>query len=263
MRKVFCLLIVCGWACPAWSQSGKSIKTWWKALTARPSITARVSQAVARRAASVPGAVGVQVAKISNLPGSPLVRVNLPQTETAGSHPLPARVLPPGQLCRAVNPAGFSQLYIPSAFAMQRETLYRGLRLNHLQDLKNILTRGMEISRSQFSVIYSSYLLDIALGYMLPPGQWVVYENLQELDFELPVVVKIPVTIRLLEKNTPFEGKDEVFFRQDLWPEFISDVMVFLEINGQADWYRATVENGELVLTPTPTQRVPGKLDSY
>lgn len=261
MKKFIVFLLICFCACPGFAQRGKGVRDWFRALRLQRSVAQTVTQTAASSSS------GIYWAKVANLPGMPLVQVRLPSRPAAPTDGvLSARVLPPSQVYHLINLERTTQLYVPRAFAEQDKALYRalyrGVRLTNLNDLQNILENGMEIKKSRFSAIYSSYSLGDALGYALPPYEWLVYENIGEIDLELPVVVKIPVTIRLIEKNTPYDDMGDVIFRQDLWADMISDVMVFLEIDGKADWYKAVLEDKKLLLIPTPTKRVSGWVEA-
>ena len=260
---LFLLLLVFG-TFPTHAQRGQGLRTWLKSWKMRPSVAAQVEQRAARQAVQTSVTAGMRLAKIANLPGTPLVQVQFPEGDgPQGTDILPARVLKPSEVYKAISLTYNSQLCVPAEFATPDGAIYRGLKLNNLAELKNILVHGMEIKKSHFPEIYASYSLGVALGFSVSPFEWATYENLPDIDFELPTVVKIPVTIRLLEKNTPYESNGDVFFRQDIWPDLMSDVMVFLEVDGKPGWYRATLQDKNLVLIYSPTKNIEGWIEEF
>jgi len=196
-----------------------------------------------------PSAPQVRLAQITNLPGQPAVQVRLDSPSTLSSSDiLPARVLPSIQIYKSISLVRHNQLYLPRAFTETKNVLYRGMRFTNLSDLENLLLQGMEIRSTGYSEIYFGYIPSTALGYALP---WKVDEN---VNGEFPVVTKVPVTPQLPVLQTGVTA--QVY--KDLPAEFISDVMVFLEINGRADWYKAIMENNKLVLISVPTTQTSG-----
>lgn len=259
---LFLLLLVFG-AFPAQSQTGKGLRGWitsWK----NPFVRELVERTAARRGLPTSVTEGLRIVKITNLPGTPLVQVKFPKGELPQETDiLLARVLRPSEVYKAISLTHDLQLYVPAEFGSQDGVVYRGLKLNNLAELKNILVRGLEIKKSNFPGIYTSYSLGVALGFSVSPFEWSTYENLPDINFELPTVVKIPLSIPLLEKNAPYESNGEIVFRQDILPDLISDVMVFLEVNGKPGWYRAALEGKNLILIPAPTKNIEGWIESF
>ena len=103
----------------------------------------------------------------------------------------------------------------------------------------------MEVSKtsSYFGGIFAALDAKMALSYAMPWGA--LYPS-------LPVVVRIPNTPELSAKNAlEWRSHFDGVFRQNVTPRFISDVMVFLEVNGKPGWYKVILVDGELVFIPT------------
>lgn len=263
MKKIIITFLICLCTSASFAQRGRGLARFQQLFDRR------FAREVLAKETTVGGLdattrAGVQLAQIANLPGSPLVPVCLPEGSDPSVEVLRAQVLPPNQVYKSISLVKNSkaQLYVPSALTEPGMALYRGLRIKNLKDVENILLRGMEISKSRFSKLYFSYYPGVALGYTLPPEEWAFYEEIGEIDFELPVLVRVPVTIRLLEKNTPYEDGTETILYQDLWADMISHVFVFLKIGEKADWYEAILKDKKLLLKPTPTTKTPGWIDA-
>lgn len=244
MKKLLVLGLLCLCVCPAFAQKGKMIKG---ALGGRAALTDAVTRQAAKQTVT---ASQVHLAQITNLPGQPTVQVRLPQTAVADSPVLSARILSSLEVYKSVSLAGSRQLYVPDVFTETKDVLYRGMRLTKLSDLENLLLQGLEIRRTAYSELYFAYIFSMAMDYALPR---IVDKS---IDGAFPVVVKVPVTTELPISCTGVNAQAY----KDLPAEFISDVMVFMEINGQADWYKAIAENNKLVLISVPTTRMPGYL---
>ena len=244
MRNILTLLLVCCCFSPAFAQKGKIIQG---ALGGRAALTDAVTRQAAKQTVT---ASQVRLAQITNLPGQPTVQVQLPQTAVADSPVLSARILPSLEVYKSVSLAGSRQLYVPDVFAETKDVLYRGMRLTKLSDLENLLLRGLEIRRTAYSELYFAYAFSRAMDYALPMSVT------EKAAGDFPVVVKVPVTTELPVSCTGVNAQAY----KDLPAEFISDVMVFMEINGRTDWYKAIAENNKLVLISVPTTRMPGYL---
>lgn len=181
-------------------------------------------------------------------------RVNAPGEEF--------RVLPDEQLRQAISNDDEMKLFIPESFKQEDRTLYRGLRLKNTAELKNILVNGMEINKTHHGVIYVSPNVSVALGYMFP------HQTAQLLgtaeDEMLPVLIKIPVTERLLKENLPGKTQEDFGGRRVLYNDvpvdMISEVAVYVEKNGVRGWYKVIWENEQLVFMPVESKTISGWL---
>ena len=256
MKKLLLILIGAAAVSPLYAQAGKAADGGLKFAT-QSDLALTVAQKVGQQAvrkAGVSVVSPVRLGQMINLPGKPLVQVRLNTDETSPLEEiLPVRILPSIQIYKSVSPLGSRQLYVPSAFTETKNVLYRGMRFTKLSDVENLLLRGLEIRLSAYSEIYFAYLFSMAMGYTLPriPDE--------EVKGDFPIVVKVPVIPQLPVSQTGVAAQAY----QDLPAEFISDVMVFLEINGRADWYKAIVENNKLVLVSVPTTYTPGWLPRW
>ena len=173
------------------------------------------------------------------------------------------RVLPDEELRMAVSSDEEMRLFVPENFVQADDILYRGLRLNNTAELKNLLARGMEIGKTHHERIYVSPNISVAMGYMFPHQTARLLGTAK--DEMLPVLVKIPANERLLAQipsQVPQEeiGGQRVLYNDVLANE-IADIMVFIQEADKAPgWYKAALENGEVVLTPVASKTIAGWL---
>lgn len=170
-------------------------------------------------------------------------------------------VLPDEQLRAAISNDDEMRLFVPESFVQEDKMLYRGLRLKNTAELQNILQRGMEIDKTHHEMIYVSPNVSVAMGYMFP-SQTARLLGTHEGEEALPVLVKIPVTERLLQENPPLKPEGEFGGRRVLYEnvpaDMITDVAVYAQINGVQGWYRVTLKNDKLVFMPIPTKAMSG-----
>lgn len=222
------------WALPVAAQ--KNIKP------LQPGLARRVQGAQQSAALSRP--LAVKTLKIINLPARPSVRILLP---TAPHVKNSVRLLPPRQVYPTLHKLGKRKMFVPRDFVNQTEALYRGMAIASIDELKNILTNGLELKKSNYpKQIFTAYNPLTAVLYSQPTHRF-------NAEADLPVLVKIPRT-PALAKYAPEEFATALAFRKSVPAEAISDVWVLLEVNKQADWYKAFLEEGEVVLLPADGQ---------
>ena len=199
-------------------------------------------------------AAQTQHIKITNLPGEPLVKLG----GTVDDAPtiLSARMLVGADSWHFIRPTDAigrytEQTFLPKDILENKESFYRGMRLGKLDDIKNLLINGLEVNKSNYSgEIYASLQISIPLYYATMGSE------------NLPVLIQIPAT-ETLRSYAPeafptedryaakaFQTGEVCIFRRDIPAHFISNVWVFLEVNGKPDWYRVTLEDDALVFTP-------------
>ena len=187
---------------------------------------------------------GVQLAEIINWSTKPLVQVVSNQNITVPSMKMISAQAVNGEAFRRVVFPQLGVRNLPVELNDSAPALYRGMPLN-LKDIKNLLKKGMELERSSFRQLYFSADIDVALACA------------NEENLLLPVVVKVNVTPELEALHPPHLYEyDNYVFNGNIPAQFIKDgkVMVFLEVNGEPGWYKATLENDELLLKPTTTK---------
>lgn len=205
-----------------------------------------------------------RMAQIANLPGKPTIWVRLPHVEDTDVPILSARIIKPSELHENISLVESLQLYMPDAFYVPGDAAYRGMRLDDMDDLKNLLANGLETSHTAYDEgIYAANSPAVALSYAIPSYDSCIYESFLGGEFPIPVITKIPLTKELLQTNAPGHSKGWLVFGKDLPKEMISDVIVFLEIDGKPDWYRVTLEQEKIFFTPAPSSKVPGHYDTY
>ena len=199
-------------------------------------------------------ATPTQHIKITNLPGEPLVKLG--GTVDDAPTVLSARMLAGADSWHFIRPTDAigrytEQTFLPKDILENKESFYRGMRLGKLDDIKNLLINGLEVNKSNYSgEIYASLQISIPLYYATMGSE------------NLPVLIQIPAT-ETLRSYAPeafptedryaakaFQTGEVCIFRRDIPAHFISNVWVFLEVNGKPDWYKVTLENDELVFVP-------------
>ena len=261
MKKFFTALLVCFCTEISFAQNlvGQAGKTVAQGL---PDVPAKVAQALAKNGVAS-SLVPVQITNLPAAISATQAWVAVPTSEIpAAAQALSARVLPVDELRQAVSNDRKMKLYVPSALISGKYTLYRGLRLQNTDELQNILTHGMEIDKTHHHTVFVSPNISVALGYMFPHQTARLLGTFEEEA--LPVMIKIPVTQQLLRENSPQKPQEEFggrrVFYQDVPAEQISDVFVFLEVNNQLRWYKAVVEQGQLIFIPVPSKALSGWL---
>ena len=252
MKKLILILLLTIGITPAFAQGngGKAIvRAGTKATATQSSIALTVGEQMARQALSRPS-----FAQITNWAAKPLIRIQSPSNLTApmsGELPvLESRVLDWKTVDSYLFPQGHDGrvMYIPTSWKNWQDpneaAWYRGMKFTRLDQIKNLLESGMELSKisPRYPGVFSSSEIDLALKYASPVGA---------VAPVLPVMVKMPAVYELSKENEP-DGRVDFMrvFRRDIAPEFISDVMVFLEVNGEPGWYKAVLQDNELVFIP-------------
>ncbi len=186
--------------------------------------------------------------KITNLPGEPLVKLGGPLSAAnngVSTKYLKAHVFGSDTRASTLFPQGWlgNTLYVPSSWQYRDKNFwYRGMLLHHTEELKNILINGLELDKTRHAGIFASSEILTALLYAA---------NDVPTFMALPVLIRIPKTSQL---STPAMPCGLALFSQDIPANFLTDVMVFLEVGGKPGWYKVTLENGELVFTPVSSR---------
>ena len=138
-------------------------------------------------------------------------------------------------------------MFVPRDFINQTPSLYRGMAIADLVELKNILVNGLETNKTNFKKkVFTAYDPLTAVLYARPT-------HLFNENANLPVLIKIPITA-LLEQYAPESFATAQAFRQNIPAAAISDVWILLEVNKKADWYKVALEDGKIVLFPAHGQ---------
>ncbi len=176
--------------------------------------------------------------QIVNLPQAPLVRVQTPRL--GEKEILSARLLNNKQATPQMFPggAGAMSLFIPPVLNSPEPVGYRGLPLSNTEELKNILENGLETKRTIEGKIFFSGWLPTALRFSQVSKEKIV----TLIQFRVP------------EDALLYEYNDNYYTQQDIPASYIKQVVVFLEVDAEAGWYKVTLENGDLVFTALPGQ---------
>ena len=250
MKKILLLVWIILLAICAFAQGGKVVKTGVQFAT-QSDVALKVAQKVQQT--SVRAAVVPVSAQIGNWSGKPLIRVR-PSAADMGASRAPVtdnpqfvvRVLDYKTAAQYLLPQGREGrvAYIPSSFQEQKNSAwYKGMHVTNLDGLKHVLTKGMTLDKAHhYGGVFATTEVELAQKYTVAWGS--VYPG-------MPVLVRIPFTPKLYTENKPDGGFGFIHkFRQDLSPSLISDVMVFLEVNGEAGWYKVVLQEDELVFQP-------------
>ena len=228
---------------PAPAQEGKPIKAVFKARSSA-ALTEVLGKQVARQAVSMPKIPVEKWVRIGNLPGSPTVRVRLLLTRNLLTVPdvLSARVPEGNDMARQVFSENWTKLSVPLSLNGPEPALYRGMRLRNLEELTHILTHGLEINKTRFPALFFSSLVADAVGY-----------SAGYRESNISVVVKVPVQPDMLGAFKRY-WVNEYVFPYNMPADKLSEVMVFMEVEGKGNWYKACVDKQGLLLEAVPSR---------
>lgn len=227
MKKYLLFLLCVIIASPAFAQLGRGVSTGAKSVSLVETLRRAAAQKVLE--SSTPAIKAV--APPQNFP----VRVALPQQ----THSLlMAQLVNSDKFLDEVFPIQGLR-YLPQTFTDGTPALFRGMSLSRVEDLKNILQKGLERNKSVYSVLFFSGNIDEALSYATEEGP------------AIPVVVKVEMTSQLMRHRPPYyDMADNYIFTRDLPSPFLTKVVAFLEVDGKPGWYEAVLENDEVVFLP-------------
>lgn len=211
--------------------------------------------------------IALKISQKIKLPASrvvlPLAFMNVPAPVETANHPFVPSVVvvPPQEVSKlTILPGNIVQgtalstkyfnrhmpefddldLYSLVAFRENGASLYRGMVLRDLYDLKNILINGLEVNKTRYDRIFTTPYLSAALDYAANNYGY------------FPVIVQLPETNELLSR--PHRRTiDEIFLYGDIAPEHISHVMVFMKIGEKPGWYDVVWQEDKLVFSHVPT----------
>ena len=136
----------------------------------------------------------------------------------------------------------FDDLNLYRLAGLKGPAFYRGMVLSDLSSLKEVLTKGLEWKKTNYNRIFASRYLSVALDHAyINPGL-------------LPVLIRIPETDHLRFNNIMCGDNWTVTFGRDIPADMLSDVMVFLKINGVPGWYDVKYQEDKLVFSRVPTE---------
>lgn len=168
----------------------------------------------------------------------PLIRLNIPMPDNSSL--LMARLLGEQEIIPIVFPEGLfaGKLFIPPALNTQERVGFRGLVLNDIYELENILTNGLEAWRSSSGHVFFSG----------SPRTAAMFAKVPREKFSVILSFYVPEDVPIFEYNANY------YVKQDISAAYLKEVMIFLEVDGKPGWYKATLEDGEIIFTPTPGQ---------
>ena len=230
IQRICITCVVCfGLALPAAAQ--KNIKSLQRALAQASTATVPLT---------------VKTLKIVGLPARPSVHIffDVPPAPRVKNS---VRLVPPRQVYPLLYKIEEQKMFVPRDFVNQTQALYRGMAIADIDELKNILVNGLETTKTNYKKkIFTAYDPLTAVLYAQPT-------HLFNEQANLPVLIKIPLT-PALDQYAPQQFETAQAFRQNIPADAISDVWILLEINKKADWYKVTLQDGEIVLFPAHGQ---------
>ena len=242
MKKLFLFLLLWAIGVSSYAQKPliKGVRSVARANTISQTVLRANIQAAAHQAANP-----LQPARISNFPGKPLVYIQL--TQPAQTSVLSVRVLDNHELPQQLfSKEGLA--FFPDSFSAKKGVLRRGMSLRRFSDLEHILSHGLEIEkvRTYKREIFFSSLRYTPLRYSIHCAE--------ASHHEFPVLIQIKTTRDFLDKTHMRKDAPYTFATSwDIPAEFLTNVAIFLEINEKPGWYKVTLENDKLVLSPIPS----------
>ncbi len=252
MKKYLTILCICLCSVCAHAQYGWVRGLFFKRTAAKSRVTARTIEKSLQQQAVVPPRE--TLLQIHNLPEQPLIKLkpSTPADElfaqsgvSVSRSILPARALASTLAKAVIFPKGAdpSAIFIPTALNTQEKAVYRGLKINNLQELQNILENGLEANNVSVStdgkIYFSASLYTETLA-----------ATKSTFTTQLPIVVKF---IPPAEQDC-YVHAGNYYTPKDIPPQDIRAVMVFLEANGTPGWYQAVLDDGKIVLLPAQSR---------
>lgn len=234
IKKFLSILLICLCAGPVFAQ--KKLEKLRHILTpSTAQIQRRVTHVFKKHAAVSP-----QV--LTPLPVKPplvFVRHDLQKPLTANE----LRLLTGADVTAKVFPTGLlsGQFYAPVSLPSLEPVAYRGMSLKNLEELRYLLTNGMEVSKVSYSMSGKIFFS----GSMYVAGLFARHAKEQ-----LAVVVKFKAP----EDISLYHAQQSYYTQTDIPPTAIKEVFVFLEVQGKPGWYKAALQDGQLTLTPAPSK---------
>ena len=262
MKKLILIFLIGLGAFPARAQ-GRALSGWtaWnglrKSATSASRAAGNVQRGITRALVQVKPPMATHI-QIVNLPEKPFVKLAtpLPVIDGVPGNPFPilqARILSGEENYKHLHSKGgfFPPVYVPEVLNTQEEAGFRGLKLYDLQDVQHILEYGLEYRKVTAKMENKIYFADgvyHAAGY--------ITDN-DSPYLELPTLVRfklLPDKSNIYANVSLFFDLNYYYWGKNIPSGYIQDVMVFLEVGGEPGWYKATLENGELVFTPAPSR---------
>lgn len=246
MKKLVVLTLICFCFSPVYAQRGSHPHRSSRRMHSNYTLRQKVKKKA--RPTRTHTSEQLQRTRLLNFNGQPVVTFQMPTTKH-----LRAQLIEPDILRNIV----FSpeHTYVPQSFAEEEPALYRGMKFSEITDLETLLTCGLKMEKSSYvGEIFTSPSVNIAVNYALPV-LWDTWNG--EVQMDLPVLVRIPVTPALIKINAPDQFGFQWIFRRDVPANMISDVMVILRVNDTPGWYKVVRENGQLIFQPVPGTLIP------
>ena len=220
MKKFITSMLAILCIVPAFAQKGNAVKASVDALCGRVSLTDAVTRQVAKRTSILP-----EIRLAPSLPSYQMPAV-APSVPAAFANRLPLREI------QQISITTRGRFPFPFKNDNREGVLYRGMHLNNFEDLRNILVNGLEIKASPRGIIYTARR----------PATAVTFAVTLLTEGEFPVLVRLPVTQKLLRTNPPNESCNyyQTTFYKDISSDMI-EVFAFIKINAKAGWYRVTL----------------------
>ena len=149
MKQLLIILLLTCCVGPAFAQEKPLIKAGLEGIS---NLAGAVNRGVVTQTAGAAKVPVVRLAQLTNLPDQPRVRVRLWLTRNLPTIPevLSARVFVGNDMPGQIFSDKWKKLYIPPILNEPEPALYRGMRLSNLEELKYVLTHGLETKKHVF-----------------------------------------------------------------------------------------------------------------
>lgn len=243
MKKWVLCLVFAALSTSAFAQ--RQIKTAAKAGVQRANLMRKVSSQMQRSGFHLP------LAQLVNLPGNPAFKIQIPaDVNYMPNKILPVKLLAPSQMRNII--LSEKGMYVPDVSNSKNFLLYRGMQLHSMAEIENLMSVGLEKSRSNYAgKIHMTPALNIALGYTFPSRRGSVAEEGKK---NIPVLVTVPYTAELVNETSFYEDGFQYVFESDIPARQVGEVMVFWSVEGKTGWYKVILEGKELVFVPVPSK---------
>lgn len=131
---------------------------------------------------------------------------------------------------------------LPDKFTKSKSILFRGISINNLAELENLLRNGSQINKTSYREIYFSSDLSDALFYMI-----------QHIRFSkrIPVLITVKSSYDMdydyTDKGNEFPSNHFYSFDTDI-PAQEQEIFAYLYHNGKNDWYHVSLtEQGKII----------------
>ena len=131
---------------------------------------------------------------------------------------------------------------LPDEFTKSKSILFRGISINNLAELENLLRNGSQIDKTSYRGIYFSSDLSDALYYVIHHVRF---------SKRIPVLITVKSSYDMdydyTDEENNFPSNDFYSFDTDI-PAQEQEIFAYLYHNGKNDWYHVSLtEQGKII----------------